>query len=240
MKTRLVRIIALFACLASSVVFAHEPEAEQFPVLRAAYVNFPPLTYSDVNGDPAGYLITLTEQVARRAGYRLNWEELPISRIFLQLKLGEVDLWAGVGDMPHLQPLSVETTARIGELTMAAFGFKDVPETCEFKDLTGSKLILMSGYTYFGTLDFLKEDSRTQFNYAPHHRAGLGMLMRGRGDYFLDYIEPLSMVLAEHPVEGLKWCELRKSRLAILVSRQTENHQVIMDQINTAIEEGQF
>jgi len=240
MKTRLVRIIALIACMASSVVFAQEQEPELFPVLRAAYVNFPPLTYTDVNGEPAGYYITLTEQAAQRAGYRLTWRELPIGRIFLQLKRGEVDLWPGVGGMPNLQEVSVETTAQIGELTMAAFGFRDVQHTCKFGDLAGSRLILMSGYTYFGTLDFLKDDGQTRFGFAPHHRAGLGMLTRGRGDYFIDYIEPLSTVLAEQPIVGLKWCELRKSRLAILVSRKIENHQVIVEQINTALEEGKF
>jgi len=240
MKTWLMRMTALSLCVLAPLVYAQQQESMPSPVLRAAYVNFPPLTYTDVNGQPAGYYISLTEQAAFQAGYRLKWKELPIGRIFLQLKLGELDLWPGVGDMSRLQPLAVETTASIGDLTLAAFGFRDMPEKCKFTDLAGNRLILMAGYTYFGALDFLMDDGRTKVGYAPHHRAGLGMLTRGRGDYFLDYVEPLSVVLADSPVKDLKWCELRKSRLALLVSRKTLNHRAIIDQLNAVIEDNRL
>ncbi len=237
MKPLLVWISALFLFVFASLTVAEEKKPAPLTVLQAGYVNFPPLTYTDINGQPAGHYVAMTEQAARQAGYRLEWKELPVGRVFLQLKHGELDLWPGVGDMPGLQPFTVETTAPIGDLTLAAFGLGSVPEQCEFTDLAGSRLILMSGYTYLGDLDFLKDDGQTRIGYAPNHRAGLGMLTLGRGDYFLDYIEPLSAVLATEPVKDLKWCELRKSRLAIVISRKTLNHRIIIDQLNAVIEQ---
>lgn len=236
MKPSLICITAFFLSVFAPLILSEEHKSESLPVLQAAYVNFPPLTYTDMNGQPAGYYVSFTEQAARQAGYQLEWRELPVGRLFLQLKVGDIDLWPGVGNAPSLQSFTVETTSSIGDLTLAIFGFQDVPETCTFPDLAGHRLILMSGYTYLGNLEFLKNDGRTKIGYAPHHRAGLGMLTRGRGDYFLDYIEPLSVVLAERPVEGLKWCELSKSRLAIVVSRKTLNHRAITDQLNAVID----
>jgi polar amino acid transport system substrate-binding protein len=240
MKAFQIWMAALSLTLMTELVQAGAPESLHRPPLKAAYVNFPPLTYTDMKGEPAGYYISLTEQVVRQAGYRIDWRELPPARVFLQLKNGEIDLWAGVGDMPRLQESTVETTADLGELTLAAFGFGDLPQNCAFEDLTGSRLILMSGYTYLGKLDFLKNDGNTDIRYAPHHRAGLGMLTRDRGDYFLDYIEPLSVVLADHPVKDLEWCELSRSRLAILVSRKTLNHGIILERLNAVIEENRL
>jgi polar amino acid transport system substrate-binding protein len=225
-------------CIVAPMVAAHEPSP--LPTLQAAYLDFPPLTYTDENGQPAGSYVSLTERAARNAGYRVEWTELPVGRIFLQLERGELDLWPGVADVPQIQPFTEETTAHIGNLTQAAVSFQDAPQKCTFTDLAGKRLILVAGYTYLGALDVLKKDGVTDFSYAPNHRAGLGMLERNRGDYFLDYIEPLSVVLAQRPVKNLKWCKLRKSRLAIVVSRKALNHQTIIDRVNTGLEENRL
>jgi polar amino acid transport system substrate-binding protein len=227
-------------CILVPMVAAQEPDPSPLPLLKAAYLDFPPLTYTDENGQPAGSYVSLTERAARSAGYRVEWTELPVGRIFLQLERGELDLWPGVAGVPRIQPFTEETAARIGNLTQAAVSFRDAPQKCTFTDLAGKRLILVAGYTYLGTLDALKKDGVTDFSYAPNHQAGLGMLERDRGDYFLDYIEPLSVALEQSPVKNLKWCELMKSRLSIVVSRKTLNHRAIIDRLNAGLEENRL
>lgn len=206
--------------------------------LRAAYVDFPPLTYSDENGNPAGYYIRLCEQIAGNAGYRLDWQELPVARIYMFLESGRIDFWAGLGGLPHIQAYVVESRPPIGGLTLAAFHFDRSPSVDSFDDLAGSRLILLAGYTYLGTIDHLLSDGVTRVDTAPHHRAAMRMLAMGRGDYVLDYVEPVTEVLQKEPVKGLRWSELMTSRLALVVSRRTEDYREIMDRLEAELGDG--
>lgn len=230
--------IITLASLALSFPVASEPEMGEHRVLRAAYVDFPPLTYTDDNGNPVGYYIKLSEQVAANAGYSLRWQELPIGRIYLFLESGEIDFWAGLGGLPHIQASVVESSVPIGNLTLAAYHFDDTPPVKSFDDLAGNHLILMAGYTYLGAIDHLMDDENTEVHTTPGHRSGMQMLALGRGDYMLAYVEPTSEVLEDEPVEGLVRSELMTSRLAFVVSRTTPGHLEIMERLEAELATG--
>ncbi len=213
------------------------PNTVELPLLQAAYVEFPPLTYTDQDGNPAGRYIALSEQVAAKAGYRLHWRELPISRIYLFLQAGRLDFWPGVGGLPHIQPWVVESQHTLMFLTLSAFHLASTPSVDDFNDLEGHRLIVMAGYTYLGAIDHLKNNPDTRFYSAPGHEAGLRMLTMGRGDYLIDYIQPMLEVLKRHPVNDLQTSELMSSRLAFVMSRYTVNVEQVMSRFDDAYEE---
>ncbi len=235
---RLLCSICVLASLTLSFAVASEPEVREHRTLRAAYVDFPPLTYTDENGNPAGYFIELSEQIAENAGYRLQWSELPVGRIYMFLKSGRIDFWAGLGGLPHIQSWVVESRPPIGNLTLAAFHFDHIPPVSNFDELAGSRLILLSGYTYLGAIDHLISDEITRVYTAPHHNSAMRMLTLGRGDYVLAYVEPMTEVLQREPVKGLRWSELMTSRLAFVVSRKTEGYRQIMDRLEAELGDG--
>lgn len=230
--------ICVFASLTLSFPVASEPEVGEGRTLRAAYVDFPPLTYTDENGSPAGYYIELSEQVAGSAGYHLQWSELPVGRIYMFLRSGRIDFWAGLGGLPHIQSSVVESRSPIGNITLAAFHFDRSPSVSSFDELAGSRLILLAGYTYLGAIDHLLSDGKTRVYTAPHHDSAMGMLALGRGDYVLAYVEPMSEVLQEESVKGLRRSELMTSRLAFVVSRRTAGYRQIMDRLEAELGDG--
>lgn len=63
-------IIALLTC-GASMALAEQP-ADPDVTLRAGYINFPPLTYTDTDGQPAGAVIDLSNALAAEAGYQLE------------------------------------------------------------------------------------------------------------------------------------------------------------------------
>ncbi len=64
------------------------------------------------------------------------------------------------------------------------------------------------------------------------------MLAMGRGDYLIDYVEPMTEVLREEPIDGLLWSELMTSRLAFVVSRRTAGHREIMERLEKELGRG--
>ena len=230
--------IFVLVSFTASFPVASDTETRELRVLRAAYVDFPPLTYTDEDGNPAGYYIELSEQVAANAGYHLQWGEMPIGRIYMFLESGKVDFWAGLGGMPHIQSSVIESTVSIGNLNLAAFYFGETPAVRKFDDLAGSRLILIAGYTYLGAIDYLLADENTITDTTPGHASALRMLAMGRGDYLLDYIEPMTEVIEGEPTDGLRWSKLMTSRLAFVVSRHTEGHRDIMDRLEKELGQG--
>ena len=224
-------LLLIFTSAAAETVGSSSARAT---VLEAAYTEFPPLTYTDADGNPAGRYIELSKQVAAEAGYELRWRSLPISRIYLFLASGELDFWPGVGGLPHLQSQVVESRHTLMFLTLAAFHRPETPGVTGFDDLQGHRLVVMAGYTYLGTLDHLKADPETSFHHAPGHEEGLWMLLLGRGDYLIDYVEPMSQVLLDNPAARVEASALMSSRLAFVMSRRTENAEAAMGRFDEA------
>jgi polar amino acid transport system substrate-binding protein len=228
------RTLLLMVCCLGAVAEERFPVPDNVKVLRAAYVEFPPLTYTDDEGKPAGRYIELSEKVATAAGYRLHWRAIPIRRVYQFLKEGHLDFWPGVAGLPSLQSSVIESTHTLKSLTLSAFYLPPVAPVSGFRELQGHRVILMSGYTYLGTLDALRKDPTTDFYSAPGHEEGLQMLRMGRGDYFLDYQEPMAEVLKEHPDSRVQSSELMKSRLAYMLSRRTPNALEVMQRLDAA------
>ena len=71
--------------------WAQAGAAEQAPV-RVGYIEFPPYSYTDAQGQPAGHLLEFFELVAQRAGYRTQFIEYPSYRLFKTMESGLVDM----------------------------------------------------------------------------------------------------------------------------------------------------
>lgn len=202
--------------------------------LTVGYVDVPPLAYQGEDGRAEGVFIELTRRVAEEAGYELDFQYLPVSRAYHYLRTGGIDIWPGVTDVPALKGEVLESFVSPLPFQLSAWGTEDAPPVTHFDDLNGTTLILISGYTYGGLAPVLESSPDIDVTYAPGHRAAVAMLERGRGDYLLDYRDPVKTVLKAYPVNGIREYEVRTRNAAWVFSLANPNSVRLRDQFDDA------
>lgn len=166
-------------------------------VLRIAYTEFPPFTYLNELGQPAGSLIEMTRRVAVEAGYQPELVSLPVNRIYLYLRNGNIDLLVGLSGIPALKNDVLESRVTPSVVLLSAWYTEGTPPLTHFQDFHGKNVIVISGYSYGSLLERLSRFTDVRVTVAPHHRSAIDMLQRGRGDYVLDYRQPVRQVLKD-------------------------------------------
>ena len=180
----------------------------------------------DSSNKPAGIFIDITKTVLDNAGIDFEFVHLPISRAYKYIKDGHVDLWPGLSDIPALQGYVIETHSTPIIITLSAWHLKSNPKIESISDLSAKKVILVNGYTYGGLLYKITkpEFGMTAF-YTPGHLSGLKMLQLGRGQYFLDYNEPIFNQLKTYSVDDLNHSMLNTRNGAFIISKKTPKAQ---------------
>ncbi len=232
----LIRAVACFLinlCLLLAVVPVWAEQAHK-PVLRGAYVEFPPLTYSNPSGDPSGAVIDRVEALANSAGYRVRWEGLPLGRVHLYLKTGKIDLWPGAMGIPYLQPWVLEADVLSGSIRLAAYHHPDQKPVDSIEDLRGKKLILLRNYTYLGVLDDVINADSTSINYAPNVRSAIQMLQHGRGEYLISFERPVDYSLANGIFPELVQSPIFERDIGLVFSSANLQAPKLVDQFQEA------
>lgn len=204
------------------------------PVLKVAYAEFPPIEYRDADGEPAGVFIDLTRKVAEEAGYTLDFIYLPIGRIYLYMKSGTIDVWPGMTGIPSIRDDVLESWVRPIPVQLSAWYVEGTPPLTHLDDLRGKMLIVISGYTYGGLLDRLKSDEEIRITEAPNHRSGIDMLKRERGDYLLDYRQPVQEILTEPSDRVLKESTVRTRNGAWIFSLANPTASTLREEFDDA------
>ncbi|MEC7376456.1 MAG: transporter substrate-binding domain-containing protein [Pseudomonadota bacterium] len=225
--------LLMFAGLRASAQPDPDPVAEA-PILRVAYLEFPPITYQASDGQPAGSFIELTRKVAIEAGYQPEFIYLPVSRVYLYLINGLIDVWPGVTDVPVLAGNVLESWVSPAPVHLSAWYLEGVPPLTHFEQLLGKRVIVIGGYTYAGLLGWLEANPDIRITEAPNHRSAVDMLKRRRGDYLLDYRQPVREVLVSGADDGLRESEVRTRDLAWIFSLAHPRAALMRDEFDDA------
>ena len=217
--------IALMLMLATQVA-ADSPT----PSLKGAYVEFPPLSYTNDNGKPAGSYIKRVNELADRAGYRIQWRSLPVDRVFLYIREGNIDFWLGSSRVPALGQWTREPDFSFPPIHLNAYYSRNTPDIEKPEDLKGESLILIRGYTYKNRLEPITEHPKTRVGKAPDHQAALRMLKARRGNYLINFKSPMESALAREPIQDIKKHQLTHWDTGLVFSKQVANlDQIIRD-----------
>lgn len=208
--------------------------AGEKPTLRVGYADFPPIEYKDETGRPAGLFIELTQKVAREAGYEVEFVLLPISRLYLYLKTGQIDLWPGLTAIPALRDSVIESWASPFPVQEEVWYLGETPPIHHLEQLNDHIVISIAGYTYGGLLSELENSDQILVTRAPNHEAALDMLRWQRGHYLLDYREPVEEVLKTKPIEGLKSTRIRTRNAAWLFSLAKPHASILREAFDDA------
>lgn len=190
--------------------------------LTVGYVDFPPYQFRNASGQPDGRFVELTRKVAREAGYDLKFVYLPTARVYYYLESGAIDLWQGFADNPELGDRVLESDTNPLRVAYGVWYLSDTPEPDHFNDLYGQTLITITGYNYAGLATYLSHTDHIRAINTNNHRSALEMLARGRGEYLLDYQEPVLNLLMEEPVRGIRFTPMWVRDAAWLFSTAAE------------------
>ena len=211
--------------------------AEAGPVsklLKIAYVDFPPMTYQKADGSPAGTFIEITRKVATEAGYEPEFLYLPISRVYLYLRNGRIDVWPGSANVPALKGEVLETWVSPFASQLSAWYLEGTEPLSHFDQLQGKTVITIAGYTYGGLLYWLEGESSIDVTQAPNFRAALDMLKLGRGQYLFGHRDPVLETLAMSEDEKIRESEIRLRNLTWLFSLANPRAAILREEFDDA------
>lgn len=207
-----------------------QPACAAEPV-KVGCVEFPPLTYTDTRGQPAGKAIDLVKAILDRAGLPFEIKCYPGARLMASLRDGT----------SHVAMLirhpDVVGSVHYGRLPMAyleldAYRMAATPPLGGIENTRGKSVILLRGYGYGGWIDFFKDPGNgLRLSYADSREAAIRMLANGHGDYLMDYSDPAALALAQTTVPGLSAEMLTRLDTFFLVSKKVPDGAALLRRI---------
>ncbi len=229
-----VRLAIMYIWLALAFMVSPSWADTGSDTLRIAYTEFPPIEYQNEQGEPAGIFIDLTRRVVEEAGYTPEFVYLPVSRIYLYLKSGVIDLWPGLSNIPSLQGEVLESWVNAYPVQLSVWYLETSQPLVHFDQLEGKTVIVIGGYTYGGLLAWLEASEDIRLTEAPNNRAALEMLKLNRGDYVLDYRQPIEEILTQPDDSMIRESELRSRYTAWLFSLANPRAALLREELDDA------
>ncbi|UJJ31695.1 substrate-binding periplasmic protein [Halopseudomonas maritima] len=227
----------LVLCAALTLLTPIGVRADQvLPELRAGYITFPPIAYTDEHGNAQGTIIDLTNELAALNGYRIKWINYPINRIYHTLNNGDIDFWPGSPNVPALQNFTVESQPLGIKVKLCAFALESTPAVSSLEDLADQQLVLIRGYTYREQLNSLFSNNQHAPIVAPNNQAAMELLLRGRAQYVISYGHPVQEALQDYPLHGTRCNQLDEWPLVYVISGKHPQAQQLADQFDAAFQ----
>lgn len=205
-------------------------------ILTIGYYDFPPSIYTDEQGEVRGPLVELIKGMFARSGYGYHFKQLPIARLYSQLRDGSIDLWAGAPNKEELSEYVVNARQQLSVVALNLYHLPETPAPSLADDLHGKVLIMLNGFSYWPkTQDLLLEPSRGIIQLRTNNRmAAVELLLRKRGSYLLDYKVPAEDAFASMGVENMPYVPVERLPIVMVGSNKTPNIQAILDDLDNA------
>lgn len=197
--------------------------AQQKTEVRVAFMDFPGYSELDESGRATGKAVELTRDLLNEAGYAAQIQILPAARIWLGLENGEVHLWPGVLSKPGLDEHTLLTSRDMGRVNINLYYLPGNPAPDWPQELHGKSLITITNFTYTKALnDILNNPGlNLTIHKSNSHSGAVEMLLRGRGDYLLDYQAQVDVVLRDLEIESLPYIEVASHPMRFILSRNS-------------------
>lgn len=224
-----------FFCSASAIFAASLPP----PVIRVGFYEFPPYSYSDSEGRAQGSILALTERLLRHAGYQAEFHAQPSARLYASLRDGSVQVWPGAPGKLELAGHTLESRTRLGQINLNLYFRPDTLLPRIPEDLIGRGIIQITGYSYWQPINEMFNDPNLhiQQHRTSTHTAALEMLQRRRGDFLLDYHNPVEQARQHLGMDELPFVVLQRIPLHLIVSKHFPGSEALRDGLDRAYAE---
>ncbi|GAA3975078.1 transporter substrate-binding domain-containing protein [Allohahella marinimesophila] len=205
------------------------------PPLTLGFVEFPPASYVDDAGQPAGHLLDLGQRALERAGYRWKAKHYPANRLAAYLGTGDVDLFLGITTIPGFKGNILAGEMTIARIELRAYSKGEAPAVQRWEDLQGKIVIVLRGYSYGGWINRIKDPSTgISALEVDDHAQALKVLNLGRGDILLDYAGPVDAALKQVEVPDLHSTLISLLECKFIVSRKTPRAKRLLRDLEAA------
>lgn len=161
--------------------------------------------------------------------------EYPVRRIHLYFHTNRIDLWPSAAGINAISTVTEATEVLGVDIGLYAYSLKHTPPISSIDDLVNQQLILIRGYTYRGTMDFALSNTQQPPLVAPNHHAALELLQQGRGDYLINFSQPLEQALGDQKADSLNHFQLDEWPVVLHISTQLPDSDDIVAAFNQAI-----
>jgi polar amino acid transport system substrate-binding protein len=158
------------------------PLANAEAVCRVVGSHDPPFRLLKGSGAPGGLYLELLAEAARRAGWRLSFEDVPAARALLMLEQGAADLSAGPLRLPERERYLHYSRISLPPEDKVVLTRKGAPPVHSADDLRGLRLGVHRGKRYGSAFDAVPGLQRIEL---PDYGAALRMLALDRLDAVL-------------------------------------------------------
>lgn len=236
---KIIRMLAAYCCfglLALSAQGGYAAPLER--PLKVVLLPYPGYSDYDQHGRVVGPTADVLAQLFKRAGYAYQINLLPIARVRRGLVSGEVDVWLGVNNQVGLEAYVVQSESSFGALPIHLYYRADEPVPHWPDSLQGKALILITNYNYSLPILRVLQDPRWQIDQrsSSSHVGAIRMLLRGRGDYLLDYRGQAVSAMAELDMQPLPHILVDEPPMRLFVSRSRPDAMAVVRELDRAFE----
>ena len=212
--------------------------AQQKPVVQVAFLQFAGYAELDESGTPVGKGVALASKLLHEAGYQAELRILPAARIWLGLETGEVHVWPGMLNKPGLEEHTLQTERNLGLVGINLYYLPGTPRPRWPQDIHDKSLIMITNFTYTTALREVLHDPerRLRVNKSNSHIGALRMLLRGRGDYLLDYRTQVSAAMQALGMETLPSIEVVEMPMRFVLSRHSGFAEQLREDLDAAFD----
>ncbi|HLA31135.1 MAG TPA: transporter substrate-binding domain-containing protein [Pseudomonas sp.] len=229
-------LVAILYCAQAPLLQA-APAAQQAPI-RVGYIEFPPYSYTDAQGQPAGHLLDFFRLVAQRAGYQTQFTAYPSYRLFKSMETGLIEMSPSLVRHPVMSQYTVRSRYLVARVLLNLY-YRDQPPPAQLEQLRNTRLLRIQGLVYPGSpLAALAKDPGNGIVQitAPTHLAAVQMMQLQRADYLLDYQDPAETAFKEGNLPPLPHVTLLQQDFTIAFSLVSPRAQQLRDELDRAIE----
>lgn len=203
----------------------------QTPALAIGFPEFPPLSFTNVHGEPDGYLVNLSDTLFARAGIKSHVRIYPAPRLFENMANGSLDFSMLVHNHV-LDACCLFSRQAVAREYLRVYHINGKPPIHDKNKLAGKKIITIQGYSYAGLINFIKDPKNNITNeVAPSHEAAFTMLDAGRADYVIDYAGPATSGLAAHPVKDLRFEVIDYLDIYLVLAKSYPDAEHVLDRL---------
>lgn len=194
---------------------------ESRPIIKVAVIEFPTFAELNAEGELVGKTVTLSRKLIVEAGYEPQFQLLPTARIWLGLQNGDVDIWPGIMNKPDMTEHTLLTERDMGYVSIYLYHRPDTPTPVWPDGLRGKDVIVITNFTYTQNMRQLLQQTVGNLYQSASHAGAVEMLMRGRGDYLLDYRSQVEPVLQQRGIASLPHIEITAQPMRFMISRRS-------------------
>ncbi|SDR79102.1 polar amino acid transport system substrate-binding protein [Halopseudomonas xinjiangensis] len=231
--------IALVALMSLTVLPSQADDPIPKPLVQVGLMPFPGYSFSDEKGLPAGKTVKLTRLLLNQAGYPHEIRIMPPARIWRGLEDGTVHVWPGVISKPGLEDHTQLTDRTLGLVGINLYARPGSALPVWPDGIAGKRIILITNYTY--TNDLLRTlydaNRAVRFHRGSSHTGAVNMLLRGRGDYLLDYRAQVDPIVARLGMEPLPFVQVAEQPMRFLISRKSGFADRLKNDLDRAFDE---